>query len=121
MGNNGGWWSLHLTKNSNWEDAIEYQQSMSCNNGQVKSIRRCYRNGGHQLLLKVPTRIQWQTDVRPELRALAQPWIQFAETCAENLDKIPYVIYYLDHFLGTFDNEFDCSTFVQATGIESQA
>jgi len=114
----GGWWSLHGTNNANWQRSMEIQQT--CDNDFADSILECASKGGHLLFLQVPTKKQWLQDARPELMALAEPWIKFGQTVATNLDKIPYIAYYLDHLLATFDDEFDCSKYVLATGVDTQ-
>jgi len=114
----GGWWSLHVTSNVYWQRALEIQQT--CDNDFAHSILECFIKGGHLIVLQVPTKKQWLQDAKPELMALAEPWIKFGQTIATNLDKIPYIAYYLDHLLATFDDEFDCSKYVLATGVDTQ-
>merc|ERR1712038_2254658 len=45
--------------------------------------------------------------------------IDVADAVVLNMDKLPYLFYYLDNFFATFSNEFDCSKYVAATKVES--
>jgi len=95
----GGWWALSVAEGKNWQKAI--------------------RSNTDLLVLQVPTPEQWQQDAYPELMSLAQPFKEFGEALMDNVNRIPYVIYYLDDFLATFDDDFDCSDYVKAVNVES--
>jgi len=96
---NKGWLSIHVADGANWQKAV--------------------RSKRDTLVLQVPTWNQWEQDALPELEALAEPFIDFADAVVLNMDKLPYLFYYLDNFFATFSNEFDCSKYVAATKVES--
>merc|ERR1712012_52159 len=99
LSNNKGWMSIHLADGANWQKAV--------------------RSKKDSLVLRFPTYNQWEQDAYPQLLALAEPFIDFSEAVMLNIEKLPYLFYYLDDFLATFSNEFDCSKYVAATNVES--
>jgi len=94
-----GWVSVHVAAGDNWQTAV--------------------RSNSDILVLRFPMPAQWAQDALPELEVLAAPFIEFGQTAMMNMEKLPYVLYYLDNFFATFDNEFDCSKYVRAVNVES--
>merc|ERR1719436_878908 len=94
-----GWLSFHVAGGDNWQRAL--------------------RNKEDTLVFRLPSPAQWEEDALPELEALAEPFVELGSAMMQNPDKIPYMIYYIDDLLATFDNEFDCSGYTRAANAES--
>jgi len=98
-----GWISLHLLEGEN--SHMGYRKALAA--------------GLDLLILRVPTLKQFYRDIFPVFLDMMRPFDDFLNSLNFNLDISPYLVYYLDEFLATFDDEFDCSAFVRATRIES--
>lgn len=78
------------------------------------------KNGAASLLLRAPLCSAIEDHVAPALEAFVEPFVKFVEAAAENWEKIPYIIYYMDDLFADFDDQFDLSAVVAATRIESE-
>merc|ERR1712173_155739 len=77
------------------------------------------KNNKADLLMRIPMGEAFEEYVIPEIMVKAEPFIKFYAACANNLEKCPYVIYYLDEFFSGFSDEFDCGSIFEASRIES--
>ena len=77
------------------------------------------KSGKAELIMRLPAGEAFDQYVFPELMVKAQPFIKFFNACTENLERCPYVIYYLDDFFAGFSDEFDCTSVFEASRIDS--
>jgi len=77
------------------------------------------KTGKAELIMRLPAGAAFDQYVFPELLVKAQPFIKFFNACSKNLERCPYVIYYLDDFFAGFSDEFDCTSVFEASRIES--
>jgi len=93
-------WELYVAEGSkNWQAAIQGNTAM--------------------LVLRAPLCNALEENVLPQLYEMAEPFMDFADVAGQNMDKIPYAIFYMDKLFATMDDEFDCSEVVAASRIES--
>jgi len=97
-----GWYSVHVTnkwqKTGNWNKALQ--------------------SGDDVLVLQFPDSSEF-LEAMSELDRLINPFFELGFAIYENIEKAPYLVYYLEELLGKFDDEFDCSGLFNSLQIES--
>lgn len=84
-----------------------------------KNWKKALKSDDTMLVLRFPSPGKIESACLPELEKMVEPFMNFVEKCYESMEKIPYVIFYLDELLADFDDEFDCSALVRSTKLES--
>merc|ERR1712226_988662 len=104
---------------------VEYQMSYNCLNyygiyeHEGKDTRKAFRNSKTTLILRVPGHTTVINVLLPELERLLAPILNFIAN-VENAVDLPLLIVYFDHLALKMTNEFDYSSIIELSRLDSE-